>query len=362
MGELAIVNTAIIIFAINQRFEYDRARAIIDSFLHLANRDIFSVLDSNDVRFKEVYQKRIDEYFRAHNQNQPVLGITSIFMHSLGVDPLKSLRGQLVLAVRFGATRKAALDILSKATSAKIKFISDFEKEIAHWPVNQAQTALQIIRDTLSGDVRNIEEVICDLTVDQINKIANFLRRLEGDGELHFDNGLMEVNEDEKVLDDTDARAKRYHQQIDEQIEVSYRFLSDRFGQNYTEAKRSRYTLRTLSVFVVHIATLIAVKRYYPYIHRGTLNGFTRTLSFRTPNSMPDVEPPEDMLVSYCSEEESFMHWQTRTFEQQGLKPLVGRLLYELGGEPEDYYVLLEHLENVSQYASRTYLLYLARG
>lgn len=159
---------------------------------------------------------------------------------------------------------------------------------------------------------------------------------------------------------DIDRRAQRYHEQIDAQIESTHKFLRDTFGKEWKHNHTRRHSLKTLSVFAVHIATLIAVKREFPGLHWGTLNGFTRTLSFRTPHTMPNVKPPDGAFVSYCSVEESFMLKQTKVFEYLGVNPLIRHLLLQLGGKTGDYNVLFDHLERVALQASRTYLPYLA--
>lgn len=167
--------------------------------------------------------------------------------------------------------------------------------------------------------------------------------------------------DDSEDLDDIERNAEKYHNQIDEQIELSYRFLRDNFGEKERENSAEPYSLKTLSVFTVHIASLVAIKREFPEIHRGAFNGLTRTLSFRTPNTMPNVEPPDGMFVSYCSMEESFMHKQTETFQKQGLEPLVRNLLRHLGGGKDIHYNLLcNHVESTSHQASKTYLPHLA--
>lgn len=163
-----------------------------------------------------------------------------------------------------------------------------------------------------------------------------------------------------KGTEDIDRRAENYHSQIDEQIEASYKFLRENLGETESQKFAEPYSLKTLAVFVVHIATLVAINREYPGMNRLTFNGFTRTLSFRTPNTMPNTKPPDGMLVSYCSLEESFMHSQTETFLNSGAEPVVRNLLQYLGGERMiDYKLLWEHVLSTSQKASRSYVPFL---
>lgn len=360
MGELVMMNTALVIFAVNQRFEHDEAKAIIDPFLSSSRKSIFEVLEKHDGGFKERYPNRMAEYFELLGQDKAVLGLTFSFMQHLDVDPLKNLKGQLALAARFGTALKGTLDVLNRMTFPESNPVSDFEREIANWPVKQAKIALQVVSDILKGNVVNLEERISELTVDQFRKVEKLLRRIDGSAEESVHDESSDTEDDAEELDDLDSRAERYHDQIDEQIESSYNFLLGMFGADNTENSARRYSLKTLSVFAVHIATLVAIKREYPKLHRMTLNGFTRTLSFQTPNTMPNVKPPEGMFVSYCSDEESFMHSQTETFEQQGVEPLVRRLLQQLGGRDDDYKLLFDHLEHAARQASRTYLPFLA--
>lgn len=167
-----------------------------------------------------------------------------------------------------------------------------------------------------------------------------------------------ELEDADEELNGIEIKANKYHEQIDAQIESSHEFLRSRFKENNVIGQ---YSVRTLSVFTVHAATLIAVKREFPDLHRTTLNGFTRTLSFRTPNTMPDITPPSGTFVSYCSMEESLMHKQTEVFEQHGIEPLVRNLLRHLGGTESDYKPLSEHMELAGHQASRTYLPFFAR-
>lgn len=180
-----------------------------------------------------------------------------------------------------------------------------------------------------------------------------------------------EMNEEERFEDDAEGvdddldsigrAAARYHDQIDAQIELSRKFMCATFGEKAEAGIAGRHSQETLSVFAVHAATLLAVSREFPGLHRSILNGFTRTLSFRTPNTMPKVKPPDGTFISYCSEEESFMHKQTEVFEKQGLEPLVRSLLPRQGATGDDYKLLSEHLEEAAQRASRTYLAFIAK-
>ena len=165
---------------------------------------------------------------------------------------------------------------------------------------------------------------------------------------------------DSRGLNDIERKVENYHDQIDEQIELSSRFLRDSLGERESEDITEPYSLKTLAVFTVHIASLVAINREFPEIHRFTINGFTRTLSFRTPNTIPNTKTPDGVFVSYCSMEESFMHTQTETFKNQGAEPVVRNLLRHLGsGKNIDYNFLWDHVNRTSQQASKTYIPHL---
>lgn len=162
--------------------------------------------------------------------------------------------------------------------------------------------------------------------------------------------------EEDDELDQIEKEAERYHQQIDAQVENSYRFLSE----NFQEGVQSKYSKDTLAVFTTHLAALVGMSRAFPNIHSSVSNGLTRTLSFRTPNTAPDVEPPPGVFVSYCSLEETYMHTQKKVFMQRGVEPLVNDLLKELGAEASKRELLLKHIEESSKECIRTFLPHLA--
>lgn len=159
------------------------------------------------------------------------------------------------------------------------------------------------------------------------------------------------------VLDQIENEAERYHQQINAQVDNSFRFLTD----NFQESNRSKYSKETLAVFTTHLAALVGLSRAFPNIHSSVSNGLTRTLSFRTPNTAPDVKPPPGTFVSYCSLEETYMHNQKKVFVQRGAAPLVNDLLKELGSEAGKHEMLMEHVEKSAKECIKTFLPHLAQ-
>ncbi len=198
-----------------------------------------------------------------------------------------------------------------------------------------------------------------------LDKVASGMRKRHteslGDDTSNF-NGNSDAGNNSKDLDDIERSAEKYHKQIDGQIDLSYKLLQDNFEELEKKSTDGPYSWRTLAVFTVHLASLVAMKREFPEINRMIFNGLTRTLSFRTPNTMPNVKPPDDRFVSYCSMEESFMHNQTETFQQLGLDPLVRNLLRHLGsGKDKDYKLLCDHVERASHQISKSYLPHLVK-
>jgi len=194
--------------------------------------------------------------------------------------------------------------------------------------------------------------------IPKLKEMIRLIVNRQIEEESSFENNIK--NPDEKT-DNLEASSNKYHDQIDAQIASTYNFLKDRFGEKKNASLIGRHNMKTLSIFAVHAATLLAIKREFPELRRITQNGFTRTLSFRTPNTMPNVKPPNNTFVSYCSEEESFMHKQTEVFEQQGVEPLVKNLLRHLGGNDSDYNWIYDYIDLIARQVSRTYLPFLAK-
>lgn len=198
-----------------------------------------------------------------------------------------------------------------------------------------------------------------------LDKVAGGMRKRHSESSGEDITNINENNNtknNSKDLDDIERSAEKYHEQIDDQIELSYKFLQDNFGENERESTDEPYSQKTIAVFTVHLASLVAMKREFPEMNRMIFNGLTRTLSFRTPNTMPNVKPPNDRFVSYCSLEESYMHNQTEAFQDQGLEPLVENLLRHLGRDKDiDYNLLCSHLEHSSHQISKTYLPHLMK-
>ena len=250
-------------------------------------------------------------------------------------------------------------DIYDKASDStdREEYLSDtFARVLTYLRAGEHFSRIKIrYEDPANLGLRLTAQESISHIIPKLKEMIRLIVKRELDEEEEFEDDLEDTDEE---LDDIEIKANKYHEQIDAQIESSHEFLRNRFKETNINGQ---YSVKTLSVFTVHAATLLAVEREFPALHRTTLNGFTRTLSFRTPNTMPNITPPSGTFVSYCSAEESLMHKQTEVFEQHGIEPLVRNLLRNLGGTESDYKPLSDHIELAGRQASRTYLPFLAR-
>jgi hypothetical protein len=179
MGELVMVNTALAIFAVNQVFDARGAKSIIDPFLSIANKSIFSVIEKKDSDFKRRYEQRMSEYFRLLSEYKPAIELSFSFMKNLGLDPLGNLKGQVLIAARFGDSLTETLDVLRRMTLSFEDPLQEFEHEIESWPVSQAKTALLLIKAILSGNNELIDKLYPELTVSQFKSVESVIIKME---------------------------------------------------------------------------------------------------------------------------------------------------------------------------------------
>jgi hypothetical protein len=116
IGELVTVNTALAIYAVNQVFEFNDAKEIIDTFLAAVRKPVFGFLEEKDPDFKERYEQRMAEYFKVLSEDKPALGLSFCFMRNIDLDPLKNMQGQLLVATRLSDSLKKTLDVLNGLT------------------------------------------------------------------------------------------------------------------------------------------------------------------------------------------------------------------------------------------------------
>lgn len=114
-SEIAIINTALAIFAANVVFSTSDAKEIIDSFLSIARKNVFSSLEKSDINFKKKYESRIAEYFhilKTDNTISTISALTNSFVSHLGLDRQKQSSAAVILAIQFLEATNQIIEIL----------------------------------------------------------------------------------------------------------------------------------------------------------------------------------------------------------------------------------------------------------
>jgi hypothetical protein len=246
-------------------------------------------------------------------------------------------------------TLSARSDLYDKAVTSfdRTEYLADTLARILTYLSNGEHFSRIEVRyeDPADPTYRSIARSFISGATVKLKEMSRLIVSREMDEEERFEDDTDPVDE---YVESIDRSAASYHSLIDAQIELTHQFMRDRFGDRAEMVSDGPYDLKTLSVFAVHAATLLAVSRDSTGVDRSILNGFRRALSFRTPNTMPDVNLPANTFVSYCSDEESFMHQQAAVFEKQGLEPIVRDLLLSVGGSSHDYDPLSGHIEKAA--------------
>jgi hypothetical protein len=114
IGELVLIHVALGIHAVNLVFNRDDAKSIIDPFLLFANKSIFSAIERQDPDFFKNYEKRMAQYFAILSQDNPGIGVSCAFLTNIDLDPLKNMKGQLFVSVKFGESLSKTVDVLKR--------------------------------------------------------------------------------------------------------------------------------------------------------------------------------------------------------------------------------------------------------
>ena len=117
--ELAMINAALIIFAVNQVVDEIKARPIIDEFLEKLNMSAFKKLEHLDKNFSKKYAERLAQYFGILSKEQPALGLSFSFMSHLGINPIENLEGQLLLTAHISAMLQEAMAIVAEEKNSE---------------------------------------------------------------------------------------------------------------------------------------------------------------------------------------------------------------------------------------------------
>ncbi|MBA3699786.1 MAG: hypothetical protein H0W78_13140 [Planctomycetes bacterium] len=121
VGELAMLNAALAIFSVNQVFNAEDAKSVIDPFLAKAKTSIFCFIETKDSSFHNRYQVRMTEYFQILSGENPPIGLSFAFMTNLRLDPLKNPQGQMALALKLASSVSEtvkALQVMAKHAGA----------------------------------------------------------------------------------------------------------------------------------------------------------------------------------------------------------------------------------------------------
>lgn len=112
MAEVSVVNTAIAIFAANCSFKQEDLKPIIDGSLQLLQKYMFSIIEKNLNGFKDLYAKRMAEYYPILQEEQPGIGLSFVFLKNLHGKPKLDFEGQTKLAVRFTSNISSSVEAM----------------------------------------------------------------------------------------------------------------------------------------------------------------------------------------------------------------------------------------------------------
>lgn len=101
MAEVCCINTAIAVHAANNSFEEDDLKPVIDGFLQFLQKYMFGILEKHMPDFKSLYEKRMAEYYKMFDEENPGLALSFAFLNNLHGKVVLDLKGQTTLAVRF---------------------------------------------------------------------------------------------------------------------------------------------------------------------------------------------------------------------------------------------------------------------
>lgn len=101
VGELSMLNSALLIYAANQIAGREDAKKIVDSFLAEATPDVFRVLEARDANFKDRYRQRMETYLQLLSEDRPTAGTTAATIMEQMTDVEGNAIGIERLAVQF---------------------------------------------------------------------------------------------------------------------------------------------------------------------------------------------------------------------------------------------------------------------
>lgn len=178
-SEIAIINTAFAIFAVNLAFSTPEAKEIIDGFLSVARKTIFSPLEKSDKNFKRKYESRIEEYFRILKCNDVTTAIpalTNSFIDHLGLNRHKQPSASVILAIHFLDASNQIAGILQSMSfqPRKLQDINNVLNLSRKTGDKKAELIFTLI--TISDEAEKIRESmskIVDIYTDSLNELSS---------------------------------------------------------------------------------------------------------------------------------------------------------------------------------------------
>jgi hypothetical protein len=114
IAEVTIVNTALVICAVNHVFAFDGAWGLINVFLGRARGRVFRFIETKDAGFARRYEQRMAEYFQVLSEDKPGRGISLCFLKNLDLDPIQNRQAQVLVAARLGKALGETIDMLKR--------------------------------------------------------------------------------------------------------------------------------------------------------------------------------------------------------------------------------------------------------
>ncbi len=191
--EVAILNAAVIICAVNQVVDETNAKPIIDEFLKKSKLYVIEKLERKNPRFPIKYTERLSEYFAILSRDKPVLGWSNSFFRHVGVAPL-NLEGQLAFARHIAAMLKKAMAIVNtvRERSRRDTEVTPMTKTPYHTKEHPAQHWMLI--DIASGLGPTIHPAMAPI-VERLKGLPHFGTASDEDVE-EFDRVLKIAEED----------------------------------------------------------------------------------------------------------------------------------------------------------------------
>lgn len=112
MAEVCCIHTAIAIHSANCIFEDVDLKPIIDGFLELLRKYMFSTLEKHMPKFSYLYEERMTEYYKVLSENDHDIALSFAFLYNLHGNVKLDMESQAILAVRFSKAVSTGMKIM----------------------------------------------------------------------------------------------------------------------------------------------------------------------------------------------------------------------------------------------------------